>query len=66
MRYPTLVMVSIAGGSPSLRRSRLMVTWTVLVNGSIVLVPYLGEEVLGAEDGVVRAHQGFEYRELFG
>ena len=31
-----------------------------------VLVPYLGEEVLGAEDGVLGAHQGFEYRELFG
>ena len=26
MQYPALVMVSIAGGSPSLRRSRLMVT----------------------------------------
>ena len=34
MRYPTLVIVSIAGGSPTLRRSRLIVTVTVLVNGS--------------------------------
>lgn len=33
-RYPTLGMVSIAGGSPSFRRRRLIVTVTVLVNGS--------------------------------
>ena len=31
-----------------------------------VLVPYLGEEVLGAEDGVLGAHQRLEHRELLG
>jgi len=34
--------------------------------GVNVFVPYLGEEVFGAEDGVLGAHEGFEYRELFG
>ena len=34
IRYPTPMVVSISWGSPSLRRSRPMVTATVLVNGS--------------------------------
>jgi DNA-binding transcriptional ArsR family regulator len=34
-RYPTPGMVSITSGSPSLRRSRPIVTWTVFVKGSV-------------------------------
>src|ERR1043166_8996727 len=34
IRYPLPITVSISGGSPSLRRSRVIVTETMLLNGS--------------------------------
>src|SRR5258708_829443 len=34
IRYPLPTTVSISGGSPSLRRSRAIVTETILLNGS--------------------------------
>src|SRR5579864_9025906 len=34
IRYPLPTTVSISGGSPSLRRSRVIVTETMLLNGS--------------------------------
>ena len=46
------------------RRSRLMVTWTVLVNGSVFSSQAWDEEVSGAEAGEGCFEEGFEHGEF--
>ncbi len=58
-------MVSMANGSPSLRRSLLMVTVTVFVNGSAFSSQTLTKNCFGTEDGVLVVHKGFEHGKLF-
>ena len=66
MRYPTLGMVSIAWGFSEFSSQSADGDVDGVGERVDVLVPDLGEEVLGAEDGVLGAHQGFEHGELLG
>ena len=54
----------MTGGSPSFSRSRLMVVFTAVVNGSAADVPDPFEQLLGGHDPVARREQAFEDGEL--
>jgi hypothetical protein len=58
-------MVSMTGGSPSLRRSRLIVILTALVNGGGELVPDPFQEFLGRDGPALGREQQFKHAELF-
>ena len=64
IRYPLPITVSISGGSPSLRRSRVIVTETMLLNGSDVRVPHVLEQLLGADQRAVGGQQHLQDPEL--
>ena len=64
IRYPLPTTVSISGGSPSLRRSRVIVTETMLLNGSTFGVPDVLEQFLGADQGAVGGQQHLQDPEL--
>jgi hypothetical protein len=48
-------------GSPSLRRSRLIVTLTTLLNGSAGLVPGPGQQLLRGDDRAPGGEQQLEH-----
>ena len=64
IRYPLPITVSISGGSPSLRRSRVIVTETMLLNGSTFGVPHVLEQLLRADHGAVGGQQHLQDPEL--
>src|ERR1700726_801544 len=54
IRYPLPTTVSISGGSPSLRRSRAIVTETMLLNGSA----YASHTCSSSSSALTRAPSG--------